>query len=61
MWHDLKYYVRLKECQTIEKLNYRVQKFFHYKLSGDKCERYINRLLKVLDIVIERNGAWSDC
>jgi len=61
MWHDLKFYVRMKECRNIQSLNHRIQKFFHFKLKVSKCERYINRLLKVLDIVIERNGDWSDC
>jgi len=61
MWHDLKFYVRQKECRTIVQLNYRVQKFFRFKLTPEKCNRYLRRLLKVLDIVIEKNGDWSDC
>jgi len=61
MWHDLKYYVRMKECRTLEQLNYRVQKFFRFKLNPEKCNRYIQRLLKVLDIVITNDGGWSDC
>ena len=48
MWHDLKFYVRQKDCKTIEQLNYRVQKFFRYKITAQKKEIYITRIIKVI-------------
>lgn len=61
MWHDLKFYIRKKQCNTIADLNYRIQQFFQYKLTIAKCQSYINRIIEVLDIIIDRKGDWSDC
>ena len=59
--HELKTYLRKKQCSNLDELIHRVQKFFHYKLTPDKCYNYINRIEKVCDIIIERGGDWSDC
>ena len=61
MWHDLKFFLRKKQCHTIAELNYRIQQFFQYKLTIAKCRSYIDRILDVLNIIIERKGDWSDC
>jgi hypothetical protein len=61
MWHDLKYYLRIKDCPTVDSIVNRIFKFFHYKLPARKCTNYLLRLEKVLDIVIKRGGGWSDC
>ena len=61
VWHEMKVYSRKKPSRTIEDLVYRIQKFFHYKLTPEKCSQYINRLKEVMKIVIERDGDWSDC
>jgi transposase len=61
VWHELKSYIRKKTCLNLDSLIYRIQKFFHYKLTAEKCLNYINRIEKVCDIIIERRGDWSDC
>lgn len=61
VWHELKDYLRKKQCLSLFSLNYRIQKFFRHKLTPVKCLNYINRIEKVCDIIIARNGDWSDC
>ena len=61
LWADVKRYIRKRPCKTASDLVYRIQKFFRYKLTPVKCMNYINRIGKVCDIIIARNGDWSDC
>jgi hypothetical protein len=60
LWADLKHYLRKKPSSTKEELVNRIQKFFRYKLSAEKCTNYINHLKTVIPIIIERHGDWSD-
>ena len=61
MWHDLKFYIRKKQCHNLAELNYRIQRFFRYKLTVQKCRQYIDRIKAVLQIIIDLEGDWSDC
>ena len=49
----MKKYLKRKQCTTQEEY----KKFF----TPEKCYNYISRIEKVMDIVIERQGDWSDC
>lgn len=60
-WSELKHYLQRKHCTNLEQLSHRIQKFFHYKLTITKCQNYISRIDRVMDIIIERHGDWSDC
>ena len=61
VWNELKNYVRSKECNTIEEMAYYVEEFQRTILTPQKCENYISHIKKVMEIIIERNGGWSDC
>jgi len=58
---EIKRYVRKRPCRTAGDLVYRIQKFFRFKLDVAKCRAYISHLRKVLQIIIDRRGDWSDC
>ena len=47
--------------KTKQDLVHRIQKFFQYKLTPEKCQNYINHLRTVIPIIIERKGDWSGC
>jgi hypothetical protein len=51
----------MKECNTIEEMAYYVEEFQRTILTPQKCENYISHIKKVMEIIIERNGGWSDC
>jgi len=61
LWHDIKHYIRKKVCRTREELIYRIQKFYRFKLTVERCRSYIDHLRTVIPIIIERRGDWSDC
>ena len=61
LWADVKRYIRKRPCKTASDLVYRIQKFFKYKLTVNKCRAYISHIHKVLQIIIDRKGDWSDC
>ena len=61
LWAEIKRYVRKRPCRTAGDLVYRIQKFFRFKLDVAKCRAYICHLRKVLQIIIDRRGDWSDC
>ena len=60
MWAELKRYIRKKPCRTTADLVFRIQKWFHFKLTVQKCRDYINHIHEVLQIIIDRKGNWSD-
>ena len=47
MWPDCKRYVRKKVCKTEAELVRRIQKYFKYKLTVQKCQNFISHLIKV--------------
>jgi transposase len=40
VWHELKAYLRKKQCLNLDQFIHRIQKFFHYKLTPAKCSNY---------------------
>ena len=47
VWADLKKYIRKRVCKNKHELIYRIQKFFTYKMTIEKCQNYINSMDKV--------------
>ena len=47
MWADCKRYIRKKVCKTEAELVKRIQKYFKYKLTIQKCQKFITHLIKV--------------
>ena len=59
VWHDLKQFIRSKCPTTLYDLVKYVRKF-EKKLTPEYCKRYTDLLPKILQIIIDRNGDWSD-
>ena len=58
----MKNYIREFEIQPTNTFELAmVIKIYQSNLTKEKCQKYVNRLKKVIDIVIERHGGWSDC
>lgn len=60
MWADLKRFVKKRRCYFVDDLA-KVIREFEKKLTPQYCQGYIQKLKKVMQIVIDRNWAWSDC
>ncbi|CAF1152601.1 unnamed protein product [Brachionus calyciflorus] len=56
---DMKDFVRKKLCKTNEEINKAIQEY-HSNLTPEKCQKFISKLKKVIPVVIERLGEWSD-
>ena len=59
LWADLKRYVRSKQCKNEREIIAAVFEF-HRALTPEKCSKYIKKLIKVIDCVIEKKGDWSN-
>ena len=60
VWADLKKHVRSFRCKTIQEL-IMACKEFQKKMAPEYCQNYINKLKKIVQIVINNKGGWSDC
>ena len=60
MWNELKEFVMKRFCQDEQELANAIVDF-EKTLTPEKCKSYINHLYKVMQIVIDREGGWSDC
>ena len=56
----MKKYLKRKQCTTQEEYKnfFTPEKCYNYIITANN---YISRIEKVMDIVIERQGDWSDC
>ena len=59
VWHDLKQFVRKCRC-TSEKEIIQACLEFQNKISAEYCQKYINKLREVVQIVIKKKGEWSN-
>ena len=60
VWADLKRYVRKARC-TCENDVMMAVKEIQNKMTPEYCQRYINKLKKVVQIVLQKKGEWSNC
>ena len=61
VWAELKRFLRKRMLTTKQEVVDRAQLFFDRNLTLEKCRNYIRRVNTVLQIIIEKNGDWSDC
>ena len=61
VWAELKRFLRKRMFTTRQEVVDRAQLFFDRNLTLEKCRNYIRRVNTVLQIIIEKNGDWSDC
>jgi transposase len=59
VWHDLKQHVRKCRC-TSEKEIIQACKEFQDKMTSEYCQKYINKLKEVIQIVIKKKEEWSN-
>ena len=59
VWHDLKQFVRKCRC-TSEKEIIQACLEFQNKISAEYCQKYINKLREVVQIVIKKKGEQSN-
>ena len=59
VWADLKRHVRSYRCKTIEDL-LTACKDFQKKVTPEYCQNFINKLKKIVQIVINNKGGWSN-
>ncbi len=55
VWAKLKKYTRKKVCRSKQALVYRIQKFFQYKMTPAKCQKYLNHMNHVNYILLKIN------
>ena len=60
VWHEMKDFIRKRFCKTTEETINAINDF-NETLTKEKCQNYIRKLRKVIEIVIENNGDWSGC
>ena len=58
-WHELKEYVRHAGCKTMNEVIAAIRKF-EKTVTPEKCRNYIDHQRKVMRVIVEREGAWSD-
>ena len=51
MWADLKHFIRLKQCKTVNEIAFAVKEY-HNLLTPEKCAAFISHFRKVLIIII---------
>jgi hypothetical protein len=56
----MKDFIRKRFCKTTEETTNAINDF-NETLTKEKCQNYIRKLRKVIEIVIENNGDWSGC
>ncbi|RMZ97792.1 Transposable element Tcb1 transposase, partial [Brachionus plicatilis] len=59
LWSDLKTFVRKRQCRSLEELTETIREF-ETNLSVEKCRKLSNHLKKVLTIVANNKGDWSN-
>ncbi|RMZ96550.1 Transposable element Tcb2 transposase, partial [Brachionus plicatilis] len=59
LWSDLKTFVRKRQCRSLEELTKTIREF-ETNLSVEKCRKLSNHLKKVLTIVANNKGDWSN-
>jgi transposase len=59
VWNDLKTFVRSKGCISLGEMVTCIKEF-EKALTPEKCQRYINKIHDVIQVVIDRKGGWSD-
>ena len=59
IWADMKRYIRSRFCVSIGDIQRCVQEY-HTSLMPKKCASYINHMRKVMQIIIEKDGGWSN-
>jgi len=59
VWSDLKRFIRERNCVNIDDLVVSIR-LFEQKMTPEYNRRYIEHLRKVLRVIIQRNGDWSD-
>ena len=61
LYYDFKVFIRDSDLEpTTETELAMLIKIYKSTLTKEKCQRYINRLNRVIDDVIKRRGGWSD-
>ncbi len=61
VWADMKRFIRKKFCTSVLELKKAVQEFKEIVMTPEYCQKYNERLKKVITIVIKNKGAWSHC
>ena len=59
VWHDLKQHVRKCRCTSEIEIIQACQEFQN-KMTPEYCQKYINKLKEVIQIVIKKKGEWSN-
>ena len=59
LWSDMKAFIRNKFPTNFEELKNAANEY-RKTITPRKCTNYIKRLKKVIQIVIEKNGEWSN-
>ena len=59
VWADMKRTIRKRFCTNREEV---IEAIGDYAatLTAEKCQKFIKHLYKVVEIVIEKKGAWSN-
>ena len=55
----MKKFVRKQFCKNHEEAAFAIETF-RKTLTPQKCQKYINHIHKVIDVIISRDGSWSD-
>ncbi len=61
VWSDMKRFIRKRFCSSVAELKQAVKDFRHEIMTPEYCAKYIFRMKKVIEIVIKKKGAWSNC
>ncbi len=59
VWADMKRFIRKSPLSSPKDIVTAISKF-HTTITPDYCQNFIQNLNKIIQIVIERNGGWSD-
>jgi hypothetical protein len=59
VWADLKRFVRKHLCSTVDEV-IEVVKEFNQSITPAYCQAHILKIKEVINIVIEKNGGWSN-
>ena len=59
VWADMKKFVSTKLCKNLDEVQLAIDEY-RFGLTPQKCQKCISHLQKVIPVVIEREGGWSN-